>query len=433
MKIQPTNYVPRKNKIQWKGVLVSFVVVMLIFTGLDFALKYERKERVNLYGICGVNDKQTRELLDESVSEQTLEIRDYLFYGETLNLYQQPYSLTERDPMIGKTIILKDLCSQDDFMYILEGTVDGQIPLEDLEPGFYMVSLLQDTRSYQLYSNNPIEETFYTVSRFGTHHKITLRADQTMFNNPEDTENYLQRAYLYIEVTEETAPSSIVDIVLDPGHFSYDNGSYLEVGNRVKERTEAEETYRFAVVLKEKLEALGLRVLITRSSNTDIVNSYGLEGRLHKGYQAQAKYYLDIQMMSAANPSTRGTQVIYSSYSSNRLASTVYNSLIEDTSLITTGNGKNPGILASGRLNDYDGRMMIRESGGRILAAGTFSEKAESENGSFAKDSRFGMQALTLEYAYLSNSEDMAVWDSEMELIAEKTAEGFARYLRIEK
>ena len=137
-------------------------------------------------------------------------------------------------------------------------------------------------------------------------------------------------------------------------------------------------------------------------------------------------------MGSASNTALRGTQVIYSSFSSNRLASTVYNEILEGTSLVSTGNGSNPGILASGKLNGYDGRMMIRESGGRILGAGTFSEKAASENGSFARDSRFGMQTITLEYAFLSNPEDMAIWDQQQELIAEKTAAGLARYLGID-
>ena len=43
------------------------------------------------------------------------------------------------------------------------------------------------------------------------------------------------------------------------------------------------------------------------------------------------------------------------------------------------------------------------------------------------------MQTLTLEYAYLSNEEDMTAWDNEQQLIAEKTAQGIARYLRIVK
>lgn len=433
MSIRSSSYVPRKNKIQWKWVLVVFVVVMLIFTGLDFALKYEKKEKINYYGVCGLNDEKTRELIQFDSSQEGIEINDYLFYGETLNLFQNEYVMNQKDPLQGKTVMLTDLCSQDDFMYILESNIDGQIPLEDLEPGFYSVSVVKDTKNYMIFSNEKINEVFYTVTRNGINKKIELKADSSMLNNPEDESDYLDRNYFFIEVSEEKAPSSIVDIVLDPGHFSYDNGNYLEVGAKIDDRTEAQETYDFALLLKDELEKFGFSVLVTRKSDTDIVNSYGLQGRLYQGYQAQAKYYLDIQMMSASKTSLRGTQVIYSSFSSDRFASTVYNTILDGTSLVSTGNGKNPGILAGGRLNGYDGRMMIRESGGRILSAGTFSEKAESENGSFAKDSRFGMQALTIEYAYMSNEEDMEVWDNEKQQIALKTAEGIARYLGTNK
>ena len=62
-------------------------------------------------------------------------------------------------------------------------------------------------------------------------------------------------------------------------------------------------------------------------------------------YEAKAKYYLDLQMMSSSRTSIRGTQVIYSSFSSSRFASTVYNEIIEGTSLVSTGSGKNKGIL----------------------------------------------------------------------------------------
>ena len=428
-----TGYVPRKNKIQWKWVLLVFVVVLLSFSLLDFGLKYQRKEAVNLYGICGLNDNATRNLIDQEKNENMMLIQDYLFYGETLNFYAEPYVLDQKDEMAGKTVILKNLCTQEDYMFILEQTIDGQIPIEDLEPGVYLGYIMKNTQPYLLYMNEKVSDEFYTVTRYGKNHKVTIKADSSCFNNKEDEQDYLEQGYLFIEVEEQEAPDEVYDIVLDPGHFSYDAGNFLERGIQVKERTEAEETYRMAVALKEELEKLGLRVLVTRSSNTDIVNSYGLKGRLYKGYQAQAKYYIDIQMLSSSNASIRGTQVIYSSYSSNRFAATVYSSIIENTSLVSTETGRNLGILPSGRLDGFDGRMMIRESGGRILAAGNYSKKARDENGSFAAESRFGMQAIILEYGYMSNSTDMEIWDSELQEIAEATATGIARYLRIDK
>ncbi len=433
MSLNSKSYVPKKNKIQWQWVLLVFLAVVLAFTGLDFLLKYERKEKVNVYGICGVNDAATRTILEkEATTEQTIQVSDYLFYGETLNLFSEPYKIDQKDFLVGKTIILKNICTQEEKMYILEKNVDSQIPLEDLEEGFYSAYLLQDTKTSRLVATDLIKEEFYTVTRNGMNHKVTLLADQSMFNNEEDTTDYLTEQFLLIKVEEEKAPTNIYDVVIDPGHFSHDSG-YLEKGIQLNDHIEADETYRIAVLLKEKLESYGLKVIITRNSDSDIVNSYGLEGRLHKGYGVKAKYYLDLQMLRATNTSVRGTQVVYSSFSSNRFANIVLSNIVQNTSLVTSGVGKIPGVVAGGRLNGLDGRMMIREAGGKALAAATFSDKANSENGSFAFDNRFGMQAIIIEYIYLSNLADIEVWDAEIENIAQSTADGVARYLRIKE
>ncbi len=429
MSYKSSNYVPKKNKINWLKVLIAFVLVIGIFTLLEALRSYETREEINYYGVCGYNDRQTRELIDENNIEETLKISDYLFYGETLNIYQNPYQLGVSDTLTSKTIILNNLCTQDEYLYILEKQVDGQIPLEDLEAGFYSVSILEDIDNYQLYFENAVLDEFYTVTRDGTNKKITIQADKTMFNNIDDSQDYLDQNYLYLKVEEEQPPVEVVDIIIDPGHFSNDAGNYVEKGISINGRTEAEETYRIAELLADKLSDLGFSVLITRNSSTDIVDSYDINGRLYKGYQASAKYYIDIQMRSSTNSSIRGTQIVYSSYSSNRFAQTVLNEIVNNTSLISSGVGEIAGVVEGGLLEGYDGRMMLRESGGRILGAGTFSEKAEEENGSFAKDSRFGMQAITIEYGYMSNSEDMQIWDSELNAIAEQTAQGIARYL----
>ena len=60
-----------------------------------------------------------------------------------------------------------------------------------------------------------------------------------------------------------------------------------------------------------------------------------------------------------------------------------------------------------------------------------YSESSR-ENASFAADNRRGMQALTIQYAFLSSPQDAQVWTSQQEEIAQATAEGIAKALRIE-
>lgn len=63
-------------------------------------------------------------------------------------------------------------------------------------------------------------------------------------------------------------------------------------------------------------------------------------------------------------------------------------------------------------------------------APGTFSE-ASRQNQAFAAENRYGMQALTIQYLFLSNSEDVAAWQNELDRIAEATAAGLAKAMRI--
>ncbi|MPM56909.1 hypothetical protein SDC9_103726 [bioreactor metagenome] len=117
------------------------------------------------------------------------------------------------------------------------------------------------------------------------------------------------------------------------------------------------------------------------------------------------------------------------------MASAILTYLLDNTDLVSTankGSGKLAGVLASGVINNYDGRMVIRESGGRILAAGTFSDKAREENASFALNERNGMQTFTIEYIYITNPEEAEKWVKNYQEYGEKTAEALASYLKIE-
>jgi len=116
------------------------------------------------------------------------------------------------------------------------------------------------------------------------------------------------------------------------------------------------------------------------------------------------------------------------------MATAILTYLLDNTDLISTGNtgkGNIPGVLPSGVIDNYDGRMVIRESGGRILSAGTFSEKAIEENASFALNQRDGLQTFTINYIYMTNPEEAALWVSNYEDYGIKTAEAIASYLGV--
>ena len=396
------NYVPRGSKLRWKSFLLLFIACCILAYGGRWLMTRQQKQQVTTYGVCGMTNIETRAMFENQTDdpEQLVTLQDYLFYGETLNLYHEAYDRQQQDLFIGKTVILRNLCTGLDFVYMMEKNADGQIPLEDLDEGFYQVFILQDLKEKQVYTEEKIRDSFYTVTRDNTNRKIELIADSSLFNELQE-QDFLKKNYLFIQVSTEKQPEEWIDIMIDPGGMNRDNG-YVDRGVHGNDLLASEENYRMAVLLKEKLEAYGLKVEITRDSD-EVVNSYGVDGRLERAYRKNARYYINIEMKSAVNPNLRGTDIVYSSFCSNRMAATVLKSIVEQTSLIPareiTGTASSTVTSEDGL--EYDGHKMIRESGGKILGAGMYSESSR-ENASFAAENRRGMQALTIQYAFLA-------------------------------
>lgn len=425
----------RKEKIKLSILFIGAFLLVFIIGGYLFNhfRNIEEQKAEGIFTICNLDYKDTLALIHKDEYEHVYEISDYLYYGENLNLFNKPYDITKRDDIIGRTLILTNMCTKAEMVYLIDGNIDNQIPIEVLEDGFYSVKIVYDLTQRSAYSETKIDDIYYTVRRNGQSKQIRLIADAEFFSNDQQQES-LDRNYLFIEVKSETVPDTIYDIVIDPGHSSKDTGNYVEYGGRANGLLEADETYKLAMVIKDELESYGLKVLVTRSDPTEVVDTYGEDGRLDRAYKAKAKYYIDLQMRVASNPNIEGTQIVHSSFTSSKMANAIYSYLLDNTDLVSTGyrgSGRIPGVIASGKINGYDGRMVIRESGGRLLAAGTFSDLAQELNASFAKDERYGIQAFTIEYIYISNPTEVEKWKASYQDYGIKTAEGIALYLNI--
>ncbi|MEA5026622.1 MAG: N-acetylmuramoyl-L-alanine amidase [Erysipelotrichaceae bacterium] len=427
----------RKDKLTISIIMI--VTFIVLFLGGSSVINYikdtKAKAAEGIFEICSYDYKTTLSTVKADDYANAFEIKDYLYYGETLNLFQDTYDINQKDGIVGRTLILTNLCTGSEMVYLIDGKIDGQIPVESLEDGFYSVKIVYDLTQRRAYSTEKIYDVFYTVRRNGYSKEVTLIADKNLFSN-DDNQEVMDQNYLFIQVkTVDDVPDDVYDVVIDPGHSSYDTSTYAEYGGKANGLTEAAETYKVALAIKEKLESYGLKVLITRNDSSEVVNTYGENGRLARAYASNAKYYLDLQMGVASSTSISGTQIIYSSFTSSKMASAILTYLLDNTDLVSTankGSGKLAGVLASGVINNYDGRMVIRESGGRILAAGTFSDKAREENASFALNERNGMQTFTIEYIYITNPEEAEKWVKNYQEYGEKTAEALASYLKIE-
>lgn len=413
----------RRRRLNFRLLIpLSVIVFAIAYTAWFFF--WNQKPSSDLP--CELNSFSEQAWL--TTSQEVVLVNDFFVYGENLSFFQQPYRLDTRDEFVGKTLRLTNLCTREIRDYMIEESVDGQIPMDDLPVGVYAMQVNINLQRLQLVSNQSLSHTWTTINR----------NDQTkaihVFSAVDD-----QRviAPILLEVKSFTLSSEVYDVVIDPGHYHADFGG-LDLGTIAFGLIEAEENYKLAVALKSELEALGLNVLILRDEN-ERVNIYGEGGRLFKTYASQAKYYIELQMVGSTNPNIQGTQVIHSSYVSSRLGAAIHRSLIENTSLVSTNNrgrgniqGVLPSALAIGMDNQrYDGRFTIRESGGKALGAAQFSEFSYSRNASFAYMNPRGVHALVIEIIHLTHEPSAQAWPNEYPLYAKEIARGFANYLQL--
>ena len=129
-----------------------------------------------------------------------------------------------------------------------------------------------------------------------------------------------------------------------------------------------------------------------------------------------------------------GAQIFYSSFSTNRLATTVFKAIAEVPGFVASANltfGNIKGVNACTRDAGLDARPVIRESVGRILGAGTYSDLSRQSNGPFAANAILGMQTLTIEYGFITNTADATFWKNNKEALAKKTVDGFVKHLQL--
>jgi hypothetical protein len=162
MSIPRRSYVPRRRlKIRWRFVAPLLVLAtLLLYTAISVFWPKHVVEPIIPFTICDFSASKTQSILNEKKYADTIQLGDYLLYGETLNLYQSKYQIDAKDSFIGKTLTLVNLCDKSELVYLLEGKADGQIPMENLVPGFYEVFITQDLVSKRMISTEKVTTVF---------------------------------------------------------------------------------------------------------------------------------------------------------------------------------------------------------------------------------------------------------------------------------
>ena len=349
--------VPRsRRRLKWRVIIPSFILVLLVGYIL-FNLLFPKDLLIDTpsFVVCDYSYTKTQSVLNELQYEEKIELKDYLFYGETLNIFNATYDINQADYFIGKTIKLRNICDSSEWVYMLGKNVDEQIPLENLPDGFYEIFVVDSLKEKRLVTSGELYDEFYTVRRNGLSKKIDLVADKDLLKEKDDSLPIMEDNYFFLNIStqsDEQDNPEIYDVYLDAAHntISY---NYVDKGRTVNNLVEADELYKVAVAVKGKLEAKGLHVLLSRENEDTVINQYGIEGRLNRAYKAQVKHYIELNLNFTTNEDTRGSRVIYSSYSSNRFATALFKSYISTPGLVPYGRQTSTniaGVLSSAGL-----------------------------------------------------------------------------------
>ena len=409
--------VKKRRKIRWNVLIPTIVACLLVvylFGSLVGKIVEGFTSDKNAFTVCKLSNKKLQKQFSNKEYEGALSVADYVIYGENINLYSGEYLIGGRNAFVGKTMILKNICTDKEYMIDkLDSTLDGQIKAMDLEVGLYEIYIVDNLLQKRVYMDLPLmdEVSFYTSTKKNENKKVTLLADQALFNAKDDEVNVLDRNYIFLNVTKENKPETDLDVMLNPGPITINKNVGLE-GNGVVEETEM---YRLAKRVKELLEAEGLKVGISRDE-ASWLSTYGENGTIAKGYNAHANYFISFAV-SGGSETQQGVSIVHSSFVSNSLAKSVHQQLSADSKM------KLLDVVPSERISGYDADMDIREAGGRALGAG------ELVNDNTFASYYNGMESIYLEVFNINNPADVALWQTEFENVAKAIAKGISNYI----
>jgi len=150
---------------------------------------------------------------------------------------------------------------------------------------------------------------------------------------------------------------------------------------------------------------------------------YDTGGVAYKCYKARVKYLIYLDMTTDDN----FVETLYSTYSSDKLARSIYTELVEIG--LYEGDELNQSYKETDGLSgpiDYE--YEIRETGGKALGAGTYSEWSRV-NAPFAANNLFGINTVKIVTSNIRGDASMSKWTNCKDRIADAITKGFMNYL----
>ena len=409
--------------------LIVIIFILLIFTGCHSSAKVVEEVFETKDEIKGVSN-----------------ITNYTIYGRFFNLEGEldgsydTLSLILKDNDIELEYPLIIETKDNKTIYKTNKLINEGINLEKIKTGNYLIYLKENDNYYTLNnSTNYKDLEYYTITNNKRNNKITINFKKIDNNN-----------YLLLNSIETKLPKDIYDIVIDPGHGGKD------VGATSGSNYESKFNLDYSLLLKEKLENLGLKVKITRDKDVSIPN-YGKNGRVAIPYQVKAKLMLSIHLNSGTNIKNGGVEIYVPNHSNIEFARSVAKNIVDNTSSNYSPNKTckvENGVYLRKLTNEdlksleedakKDGYTMyekastdstyyyiIRETGG-IVTGAYVDDRNPNKDGNPYVNSNHGCETYLLELGYLNSKSNLEILLNEKDKYVEAIYNSVKTYLELD-
>ena len=399
--------------------ILLFIICLLVGAGVYY-----------IYGIYSKNSVPKLE-----IEEHVVNVDKLYTYGTHLNIIGSNIPNGDLDLVLynGEFISININITGNSFN--ISDYINDGFYLDNLENGYYNLFLRSTSfdeegnniyKYYPLNNNTGYDKTiYYTMSNYNK--KITIKYDDE---------------YSTIGVVvKNNKDSNVYDIVLDAGHGGKDPGA-TKYGY-----SETDFTLDIALKVKEKLEASGIRVKLTREADTltdeERLPEYGVHGRAVIPGEVKAKYLFSFHLNSSNYTSVNGLEVYTPVKINYDFSKLLVNNIITNTGLGFSRNNVNKvydGIYSrtftskevEDSINDYVENSLIpydittdtnyyyiiRETGG-IVTGAYVDDRNPNIISNPNTSTNTGTEAYLLELGYITNKSDLNNMKNNMDKYAD--------------
>ena len=420
----------KKNNLKIKIITILFIILMvyLIYT------RIQTNEATQVSAL-------TNSLFETVEKSSTVNVTEYVVYGTHFNvegnieipdisgIYIDKVEVIAKDIHGTEIIINSEYEYEENLLsFSTKEMINQGLDLESLTNSNYYIFLKvtfsnSEIKYYSLNNSTDYENIkYYTLTRNNVNNEISI-----------DFGTHSGLSYLGLEVSKiNELPENVYDVVIDPGHGGRDSGATNE------DYYEADIVLDCANILKEQLEEMELKVLLTRDGTepedeNTAYNMYDEDGRITIANESKAKILISLHMNSnSASLSSGGVEVYAPSNCDLTLASLFADNIVELTNTnysslesyykeadgVYVRNYTEYEILSSNRQAAEDGYeeynlttdtpylYVIREIGGIITNAFVDGRNTYYGANKYV-DSNIGIEGYLIELGYMSIEEDL--------------------------